>query len=267
MENIKNSPQEFITLLQKFLNDKIPAENLIALGGAIATLKLDDWKSVGGNIFTKDIRPIYQSSKKKVITLKELKKNIKDEGPKAFLKNLAKNSKETLQGTIKNARVNIPEAKDRVALFTKKIASDYNQLQDNEDRGNYILKLSLYSGVFAMAFQKGAKHKMLSKSTLPLIAIGVVLVFINRVLEQTESKLENNSGALKLSQDLRSLLRTLNTGFSSGMTFNVVVDGIVDQKIEINDLHGKTIGSLLPKSLIDNMIYTTLLGLFSNEAK
>jgi hypothetical protein len=54
-------------------------------------------------------------------------------------------------------------------------------------------------------------------------------------------------------------------GFSSGMTFNIMVDGLVDQKIEINDLNGKTIGSLMPKSVIDNMIYTTLMGLFSTE--
>ncbi len=108
---------------------------------------------------------------------------------------------------------------------------------------------------------------MLSKSTLPLIALGITLVFINRVLEQAEGKLENNQEAKNLASDLRSLLRTLNMGFSSGMTFNVVVDGIVDQKIEINDLNGKTIGSLMPKSIIDNMIYATLMGLFSSEAK
>ena len=51
------------------------------------------------------------------------------------------------------------------------------------------------------------------------------------------------------------------------MTFNIMVDGIVDQKIQINDMDGKSIGSLMPKSIIDNMIYTTLMGLFSNEAK
>lgn len=267
MENTKISPPEFIALLQKLLNEKIPADNLIALGSAIATLKFDDWKSVGGNIFTKDIRPIYQLSKRKVISLKEFKKNIKEEGPVSFFKNLAKNSRSTIQGSIKNATVNIPEAKDRVTLFTKKIASDYNKLQNNEDRGSYILKLSLYSGVFAMAFHKGAKQKMLSRSTLPLIALGVTLLLINRILEQAESKLETNPGALNLSEDLRSLLRTLNMGFSSGMTFNVVVDGLVDQKIQISDSNGRTIGSLMPKSIIDNMIYTTLMGLFSNETK
>ena len=46
-----------------------------------------------------------------------------------------------------------------------------------------------------------------------------------------------------------------------------ITDGIVDQKININDVDGKTIGSLMPKSIIDNMIYATLMGLFSTEAK
>ena len=144
---------------------------------------------------------------------------------------------------------------------------DYNQLKSNEDRGRYILKLSLYAGIFGVAFHKGSSQKMLSKSTLPLVVLGLTMVFINRILEQAEIKLSDSPGALKLSEDLRSLLRTLNMGFSSGMTFNLMVDGIVDQKININDLEGKTIGSLMPKSLIDSMIYSTLMGLFSNEAK
>ncbi len=108
---------------------------------------------------------------------------------------------------------------------------------------------------------------MLSKSTVPLIVLGITLVVINRVLEQAEGKLEHSPEAKSLASDLRSLLRTLNMGFSSGMTLNVVVDGIVDQKINLSDVDGKTIGSLMPKSIIDNMIYATLMGLFSTEAK
>lgn len=267
MQNAKISPQEFITLLQKLLNEKIPTDSLMTLGGAIATLKLDDWKSVGGNIFSKDMKPIYYSTKKKIISLKELKTTIKKEGTKSAFKSFTENSKNLIKGSIQSARVNVPDAKDRLTRFTKKIASDYSNLKSNEDRGNYILKLSLYSGVFAMAFQKGARQKMLSKSTLPLIALGFILVFVNRVLEQAEEKISANPGALKLSQDLRSLLRTLNMGFSSGMTLNIAVDGLLDQNIKINDLNGRTIGSLMPKSIIDNMIYTTLMGLFSTEAK
>ena len=94
MQNAKISQQEFILLLQKLLNEKIPTNNLVTLGAAIAGLKLDDWKSVAGNLFTKDIKPIYQSSKKKIISLKDLKKNIKqnikNEGPKSFFKNMVK---------------------------------------------------------------------------------------------------------------------------------------------------------------------------------
>lgn len=247
-------PQEFITLLEKLLASKIPTEEIIALGGAIARLNIEDWKSVVSSVFIKDVKPIYQSSTKKIVSLKEIK-------------NLVKNSREAIKGTIKNATINIPEAKNRLSLFSKKIVNDYNKLETNEDRGNYILKLSLYSSVFALAFHRGSKQKMLSKSTLPLIILGITLVFINRILEQAEGKLEDKPGAKNLASDLRSLLRTLNTGFSSGMTFNVVVDGLVDQKININNVDGKTIGSLMPKSIIDNMIYATLMGLFSNESK
>ncbi len=254
MQNTKISPQEFIALLEKLLTTKIPAEEMIALGAAIATLNLDDWKAVAGSVFIKDVKPIYHSSKKKIVSLKEIK-------------NLVKNSRETLKGAIRNATFNIPEAKDRLGKFSRKIVTDYNQLQTNEERGNYILKLSLYASVFGLAFHRGSKQKMLSKSTLPLIVLGVTLVFINRVLERAEEKLGHNPGAKNLARDLRSLLRTLNTGFTSGMTMNVMVDGIVGQKIEINDLNGRTIGSLMPKSIIDNMIYATLMGLFSNEAK
>lgn len=270
MQNTKISPQEFVTLLQKLLNEKIPTDQLIALGSAIATLKFDDWKSVGDNIYVKDLRPIFQASKKKVISFKELKKNIKEEGTKNFFKNITKKTKDVLKSSIHEAKVNVPDAKERLTLFTKRIATDYGKLTNNEERGSYILKLSLYGGVFALAFQKGAKQKMLSKSTMPLIALGITLVFINRILEQAESKLHQNPGAIDLSKDLRSLLRTLNNGLTSGMTFNIMVDGLAnisDQKIQVSDLNGKTIGSLMPKSIIDNMIYTTLMGLFSNEAK
>ncbi len=261
------SPQEFITVLHKLLSEKVPTEALVTLGSSIATLNFNDWKSVGGNILIKDLKPIYQNSKKKVISLKELKKTIKEDRPKNFFMNLARDSAEALKGTIKNATVSVPEAKNRLTDFSKKIVGDYNKLENNEDRGRYILKLSLYASVFAIAFNRGSKQKMLSKSTVPLIVLGVTLVAINRVLEQAEGKLEHSPEAQSLSSDLRSLLRTLNMGFSSGMTFNVVVDGIVEQKININDLEGKTIGSLMPKSIIDNMIYATLMGLFSTEAK
>lgn len=267
MTNTKISPQEFITLLQKLLNEKIPTDQLISLGGAIATLKFADWKSVGENILVKDFKPIFNNSKDKVISFKELKKEIVNVGPKTFIKNLAKKSQDTFKGSIKEARVNIPEAKNRLSLFTRKISSDYGKLTSNEERGNYILKLSLYGGVFALAFQRGVKQKMLSRSTLPLIALGVTLVLINRVLEQAESNLKDNPGAVELSKDLRSLLRTLNSGLTSGMTFNIMVDGIAQQNIKVNDLNGQTIGSLMPKSIVDNMIYTTLMGLFSNESK
>lgn len=268
MTDKKISPQEFISLLQKLLSEGIPTADLVALGGAITMMKPADWKSVAGNVFVKDMKPIYHSGKAKIISLKELKDSIKQEGsPKSFFKNLAANSKDFLKGPIQNAKVSIPEAKNRLASFATKIMGDYNQLKSNEDRGRYILKLSLYTGIFAMAFHKGSKQKMLSKSTLPLIALGITLVFVNRILEQAESKLKATPGAMKLSQDLRSLLRTLNMGFSSGMTFNVMVDGIVDQKIEVSDVNGKTIGSLMPKSIVDQMIYSTLMGLFSTESK
>lgn len=261
------TPQEFITVLQKMLSDGIPTSDLVALGEAVATLKPDEWKAVVGNIFIKDMKPIYHSSKNKIISFKELKKNIKHESSSSFLQKLTTHSKKILKGPIQTATVSIPEAKKRLTLFSSKIIGDFNHLKTNEERGRYILKLSLYSGIFAVAFQKGAKLKMLSRSTVPLISLGLTLVFVNRILEQAESKLDHAPGALKLSQDLRSLLRTLNMGFSSGMTFNVMVDGALDQKIQINDLNGKTIGSLMPKSIIDNMIYTALMGLFSTEAK
>lgn len=268
MTDKKISPQEFILLLQKLLSEGIPTADLVALGGAITMMRPLDWKSVAANVFVKDMKPIYHSGKAKIISLRELKNNIKKESsPKSFLKKFAANSKDFLKGSIQNAAVSIPEAKNRLASFSAKIMGDYNQLKSNEDRGRYILKLSLYASIFAMAFHKGSKQKMLSKSTLPLIALGLTLVFINRILEQAEMKLKTTPGAMKLSQDIRSLLRTLNMGFSSGMTFNIMVDGIVDQKIEVNDLNGKTIGSLMPKSIIDQMIYSTLMGLFSTEVK
>ena len=261
------TPQEFITVLQKIISDGVPTSDLKALGEALVTLKPADWKSVAGNIFVKDMKPIYHSSKNKFTSLKELKNNIKTETTPTFFKRIAFSSKDFLKGSIKSATVSIPEVKSRLSTFSSKIIGDFNQLKTNEDRGRYILKLSLYSGIFAVAFQKGAKQKMLSRSTIPLVVLGVSLVVINRLFEQAETKLAHAPGALKLSQDLRSLLRTLNMGFSSGMTFNVMVDGALDQKIQINDLNGKTLGSLMPKSIIDNMIYTTLMNLFSTEAK
>ena len=261
------TPQEFITVLQKILSDGVPTADLMALGEALVTLRPTDWKSVAGNVFVKDMKPIYHSSKKKLSSFKDLKNNIKIETTPSFFKRIASDSKDFLKGSIKSATISIPEVKNRLSTFSSKIIGDFNQLKTNEERGRYILKLSLYSGIFALAFQKGAKHKMLSRSTVPLVVLGVTLVFINRLFEQAETKLAHAPGALKLSQDLRSLLRTLNMGFSSGMTFNVMVDGALDQKIQINDLNGKTIGSLMPKSIIDNMIYTTLMNLFSTEVK
>lgn len=273
MENTKKSADEFLKLLEKLLSERIPTENLVSLGAAISSFQLEDWKRVGSTIVMKDLRPIFYSGKEKVVSLKKIsshfKTSFKENGPKKFFKDMASNTKFAIQdltkGSIKNASISIPEAKNRLSEFSKKIVSDYNGLGSNEDKGRYILKLSLYSGIFAMAFHRGTKQKFLSFSTLPLIASAITLVFVNRLLEEAEPKLAHNPGAGLLSRDIRSLIKTMNMGFSSGMTFNIMVDGALDQKINVQDLDGKTLGSLLPKSVIDNMIYTTLLGLFSTE--
>jgi hypothetical protein len=269
MENTKQKTEDFLKLLEKLLSEKIPTENLVSLGAAISKFRVDDWKNIVSAILVKDLKPVYLTGKEKILSFKKIKENLKIDGPKGFFKNIAGSSKDLIKdlarGSIKNAKISIPEAKDRLSIFSKKIVNDYNSLSTNEDRGRYILKLSLYSGIFGVAFHRGTKHKFLSFATLPLVASGVTLLFVNRLLEEAEAKLSHDPGAVSLSKDIRSLIKTLNMGFSSGMTFNIMVDGLIDQKIEINDLNGKTIGSLMPKSVIDNMIYTTLMGLFSTE--
>ena len=74
MVDKKITPQELISLIQQLLSEGIPASDFMALGGAITMMKPTDWKSVAGNVFVKDMKPIYYSSKAKIISLKELKK-------------------------------------------------------------------------------------------------------------------------------------------------------------------------------------------------
>ena len=83
------TPQEFITVLQKILSDGIPSSDLFSLGEALATLKPNDWKSVASNIFVKDMKPIYHSSKNKLTSFKDLKNNIKIEGKSSIFKKIA----------------------------------------------------------------------------------------------------------------------------------------------------------------------------------
>jgi hypothetical protein len=177
---------------------------------------------------------------------------------KNVFNNLKKSPKLIYKDVYHDTKILIPETTKKITDFLDNISRDYSKLESDEERGKYILKLIAYSFVFILAFEAGVdfpyaskQRNFLTKSLLPVLMINGSLVVLNRLVEQLEKKI-TSAEARGITSEIRSFINMINQGFSSGMTLQMVADGVA-----------KT--STHPKNKLDKLVHSTVLGLFSKN--
>ncbi|MDD4974379.1 MAG: hypothetical protein PHY93_08495 [Bacteriovorax sp.] len=233
-------------IYDKLINEKIPRESLVAIGRAFKGFSASDIKEIGSTILGKDLVPAFKDFKLKASSVK------------TFFNNLKKSPKLIYKDVYHDTKILIPETTKKITDFLDNISRDYSMLETDEERGKYILKLVAYSSVFVLAFQAGIdfpyarkQRNFLTKSLLPIMMINGSLVVLNRLIEQLEMKM-SNAEALGVTSEIRNFINVINQGFSSGMTLQMIADGVA-----------KT--SAFPKNKLDKLVHSTVLGLFSKN--
>lgn len=298
MNTETKSSSEFIQNIDELLKDSIPKDILIEIGKA-CILDKNDLQVIMSNLLSKDISPLIDNAKVKASKIKDFgteSKNYFDKlknvgesngviGVFQSLKEdsgkLADQTKNAVVETFENAKTIIPEARSRITKFCDSIVKDYNSLNSEEEKGRYILKMTIFLSIFAIALNAGhelpdsdfsiwgagAHRSFLSHSVLPIILVSTATTILLRTIEQAETKLVSNNDALHWTNNIKTLLNLTRIGFGAGLTFHLIVDGLVQTggTIRIHDLSGNVIGSLVPNTRVDDMVYTTLMALLSNE--
>lgn len=167
--------------------------------------------------------------------------------------------------------------------FVDRMRAEYQSLDSEDERARYILRTVLYASVLSYGFYvghelpdadfklwgAGAHRSFLSHSVVPFLAVSAGLTVLLRALERAEGHLKTDE-AKQLCHTIKTVLSLFGLGVGSGMTFHLVVDGLVQTggTILIHDLSGNSYGSIFSGTRIDDMAYTTAMSLFTaNEAK
>lgn len=298
MEKTNNSAQSFENLLNNFINENVPTEQLIEIGRAFK-LNQEDWLEISRNIKEKDITPLLSNLKTNFENLKKvgndsvnyfdkLKNNFKQNGIDAALSELKKDGSHLVEDLttatkqlLEDSKSILPEAKSRIINFCDSIVNDYSKLETDEEKGRYILRLALLTVLFSYAFYKGndlpdsdffiwgagAHRSFLSHSAIPMVIVSIASTVIVRILEQVETKLQDNLEAKKTVGDLKLILNILKLGFGAGLSTHLFIDGLYQTggTIRIHDLNGKVLGSLVSGTKVDDMAYTTIMALFTKN--
>lgn len=290
---------DYLKSLDELLKDSIPKDVLIELGKA-CILDKNDLQIIMSNLLTKDIYPMIDNAKIKASIIKDFGiegKNYFDklknighstgmQGVFQTLKEdsekLADQTKGAVAETFDNVKTIIPETRSRITNFCDSIVNDYNSLESEEEKGRYILKMTIFLSIFAMALYIGhelpdsdisilgigAHRSFISHSVLPMILVSTATTILLRTIEQAETKIVNNKEGLHWTSNVKTILNLTRIGFGTGMTFHLFVDGLIQRggTIRIHDLNGNVIrGTLVPNTRVDDMVYTTLMALFSKD--
>lgn len=262
--------------LDDIINDHIPSTTLKTIGQAFGHFTTEDVLEIGSTILKEDLTPLFKKLKINADVIKgkgflflnyanHLAQTAKKEG----IKNLADEIKTDFRDVFKKTKTEtsenyhetiilIPETKKRLTDFMQNVSRDYSQLQSDEERGKYILKLSAYASIFLLAFQSGSnfpkasEQKNFIRKTLPVLVVNGSLTLINRILEQAEKKICHNPEALGVTREIRKFIKIVNMGIGSGMTLQAIADGLTQT-------------NMTTKGKVDSLVHSTVLALFSKE--
>lgn len=233
-------------IYEKLIEDKIPKEALIAIGKTFKGFNKGDIREIGTSILNKDLVPAFINFK------------LKSSNIKLFFNDLKNSPKLIFKDVYYETRILIPETTKKITDFLDSISRDYSVLETAEERGKYIFKLISYSFVFILAFEAGIdfpyaskQRKFLTKSLLPVLMINGTLIVLERLIEQIEKKMVNTD-VLALTSEIKNFINVINQGFSSGMTLQMVADGVALKNIS-------------PTNKVDKLVHSTVLGLFSKN--
>lgn len=299
MTSAAHTEKDVSDQIKEFLSYEPTAAALGDLGTAVAKVLSEERTALTSDLVEKDLVPLLNRGKARL-------NSVKNAGVKTFQYLRSHNETATIGGcgalwsavkqdTILGAKAakgatieaalalkeGLPEVRKRITDFTNKLAEDFKQLETPKDRGQYLLKISMYTAVFGIALKEGhdlpdldfalwgpgAHRSFLSHSGLPLFVLSAAMIVLNRTLERSESHLVDKPDALALSQTIRTVAKLFTVGMGAGMAFHLAVDGVIQTggTIRIDDLAGNTLGSIVPGTPIDDMAYTTVMALFTGE--
>lgn len=299
IEDFSSSANDFLKTFLSEINANSTVEASKHLASAVGEVISNEKAEIARDILAKDIMP----AKAKVLNLgsrikslgkdavkfsresfqkiQEGKKDELLEGLKTTSTEALINGKDLIISKTKSAAESIPEIKTNTVAFVDRITNEYTELQNDDDKARYILKLCLYSAIFSYGFYKGnelpdadfalwgagAHRSFLSHSVAPFLVASAGLTLLDRVLERAEKHLQNQPSSLKLNKDLRLMISIFGIGLGSGMTVHLAIDGLVQTggTIRIHDLDGNSFGSIIAGTKIDDMAYTTAMSLFTGK--
>jgi len=251
-----NDPELLLSEIDDVINDNVPSSVLKTIGMAFKDFTADDFTEIAATILKEDLNPLLLNFKYNILSIKEkgfsaftsislLGKSVAKNGFKSVAKELRTESfsifnkkKKNVSESYQETTILIPETKKRFMEFINNITRDYALLQNDEERGKYVLKLTAYASVFIIAYQTGAKFpkgseqkNFMVKTLLPILMVNGGLTLINRVLEQVEKKIHHKHDAVIVTQEIRKFIKIVNTGIATGMTLQAFADGLIQTKL------------------------------------
>ncbi|WP_413292336.1 hypothetical protein ACLSU7_13095 [Bdellovibrio sp. HCB185ZH] len=192
----------------------------------------------------------------------------------------ARHTKNSLQETLEETPQALKQIRSNIIGFSDQIVLDYQKIETDEEKGAYLLKLALYASILGISFYggnelpdmdfklwgPGAHRSFLSHSAIPFLTIKVTATLLLRVLERSDERLKDKPEALGLSKEIQQCLNLLVFGIGAGITTHLLIDGLIQTGGTIrlhNIFEGTSSGSLIAGTKIDDMAYTTLMGLFA----
>ncbi len=297
-QTAKTVEQQF-QKLQSLLSKLPDPAALNTIGRASAYVIKNEPRLLFADILTKDINPKWESTKdlakgaknlgsKLATYFSTIKEQTEEDGFKlAFAsvkEDLTLTANTAIDATLKaleEAPKTASHIRSSIINFSDQIVLNYQSLETEEEKGAYLFKLTLYASILGVGFYyghempdydfvlwgAGAHRSFLTHSALPFLTVKAVATGILRLLERTDLHLQDDTAALVLSEELQQCLKLIVFGFGAGTTFHLLVDGLVQTGGTIR-LHGifdgQSAGSIISGTKIDDMAYTTIMGLFSS---
>lgn len=161
--------------------------------------------------------------------------------------------------------------------FADQVVQDYQSLETEKERGEYLLKLALYATIFAASAYFGQQSSSTSiahsaaqssrgiflQTAMPVLTFNIVITILLRVLEQSDEQLQEDLDALALSTDIQKYLKCALYGFETGTALPFVTQRVhlKESAISFKDLLSDLTLNISNRSFVDELAYTALINL------
>lgn len=249
---------EIIQYLELLLKEQTSKKELLIIGRTLKNFTKDDWSAITASFTNRDLKNISANIINILnVRIPTLVRNI----PKGF--RVEQRTKEFNPNFIMGA------------LFGR-----FNNLDAPEDKAQYLIKTALKSGLYLFSAKKGFSYQMMARSSAPLFAMAIISTASNRILEHIRYRLEqeyknlnqaSSDEALLEKEDIHktilflekliSVLNITNSGIATGLMIKLFSRFSSSASLR----EGLTTNFFSRMPLIEDLITTTLLSLFSND--